>query len=71
MSDSDAEPYLANLRAGETINTTAFIDSFVGTIATTNIIAQTWEGDPEQARLLYAISRIDIVLKNRFRIDLA
>jgi len=56
MSDSDAEPYLAMLWAGEIFNTTAFIYSFVGTVETTNIIAQTREGDPENCVLLGAHS---------------
>lgn len=55
-NNADIQPYLTKLEAGETIQVTAYIDSFAETLPTTNIIAQTREGDPENCILLGAHS---------------
>ncbi|KAI1365606.1 peptidase family M28 [Xylaria arbuscula] len=47
LSGKDAGPVLEKLKAGDSVDSIAFIDSVVNTINTTNIIAQTTEGDPD------------------------
>ncbi|KAI0423539.1 peptidase family M28 [Xylaria sp. FL1042] len=46
LSGEDAEPIVEKLKAGDVVDSIAFIDSVVNTINTTNLIAQTVEGDP-------------------------
>ncbi|RAH68556.1 aminopeptidase [Aspergillus aculeatinus CBS 121060] len=46
ISDSDAAPVLEQLKKGEKVDGIAYVDGIVQTIITTNIIAQTVEGDP-------------------------
>ena len=52
ISDTDAEPYIKILQAGKTIDSSAYIDAIVENIGTTNIIAQTKEGDPDNCVML-------------------
>ncbi|KAJ9231111.1 hypothetical protein DTO169E5_8145 [Paecilomyces variotii] len=52
ISDSDAAPYLKKLKNGEEVDATAYIDAIVESIETTNIIAQTRDGDPENCVML-------------------
>ncbi|KAI0967079.1 peptidase family M28 [Xylaria arbuscula] len=47
LSGKDAQPILEKLKAGDDVDSIAFIDAVVNTINTNNIIAQTVEGDPE------------------------
>ncbi|KAI1430918.1 peptidase family M28 [Xylaria sp. CBS 124048] len=56
LSGKDAEPVIEKLKAGETVDSIAFIDSVVKTINTTNVIAQTVEGDPNNCVMLGAHS---------------
>ncbi|KAI0450117.1 peptidase family M28 [Xylaria acuta] len=56
LSGKDAEPVVEKLKAGQAVDSIAFIDSVVDTISTTNIIAQTVEGDPENCVMLGAHS---------------
>ncbi|KAI2606565.1 Zn-dependent exopeptidase [Hypoxylon sp. NC1633] len=52
LSGKEAGPILEKLKAGEAIDSIAFIDSEVSQINTTNIIAQTIEGDPDHCVML-------------------
>ncbi|KAI0204982.1 peptidase family M28 [Astrocystis sublimbata] len=52
LSGTDAEPVLKKLKAGEAVDSIAFIDSVVSTINTTNIVAQTVGGDPDNCVML-------------------
>ncbi|KAK9321362.1 hypothetical protein V1517DRAFT_326596 [Lipomyces orientalis] len=52
LSSEDAEPYLVDLQRGKVVNASAYIDSIVEKINTTNIIAQTKEGDAENCVML-------------------
>ncbi|KAI0025415.1 Zn-dependent exopeptidase [Xylariomycetidae sp. FL0641] len=52
LSGKDAGPILKELRAGETVDAIAYVDSEIKTINTTNIIAQTTEGDPDNCVML-------------------
>ena len=52
LSSEDAAPYIAALLNGTTLDSIAYIDSIVEDIATTNIIAQTREGDPDNCVML-------------------
>lgn len=56
ISDKDAAPYLKQLRHGENVDGIAYMDAVVNTITTTNIIAQTTEGDSENCVMLGAHS---------------
>ncbi|GAW20196.1 hypothetical protein ANO14919_096930 [Xylariales sp. No.14919] len=56
LSGEDAEPVIEKLKAGDVVDSTAFIDSVVNTINTTNLIAQTVGGDPENCVMLGAHS---------------
>ncbi|PYH47027.1 Zn-dependent exopeptidase [Aspergillus saccharolyticus JOP 1030-1] len=47
ISDSDAAPVLEQLKNGEKVDGIAYVDGIVETIMTTNIIAQTIEGDQD------------------------
>ncbi|RAL09416.1 aminopeptidase [Aspergillus homomorphus CBS 101889] len=47
ISDSDAAPVLEQLKKGEKVDGIAYIDGIVETIITTNIIAQTVDGDQD------------------------
>ncbi|KAK5634768.1 hypothetical protein RRF57_010481 [Xylaria bambusicola] len=47
LSGKEAEPVVEKLKAGDVVDSIAFIDSVVNTINTTNIIIQTVEGDPD------------------------
>lgn len=47
LSDSDAAPFLEQLRRGQKVDAIAYMDATVETITTTNIIAQTKEGDAD------------------------
>ncbi|CAG8954979.1 hypothetical protein HYFRA_00008668 [Hymenoscyphus fraxineus] len=47
LSGEDAEPFIADLKAGKIIPSSAWIDAIVRKTATTNIIAQTKGGDQE------------------------
>ncbi|KAF6807926.1 peptidase family M28 [Colletotrichum sojae] len=48
----DAEPIVKKLQDGETVDAIAYIDAVVNTIHTTNILAQTTGGDPENCVML-------------------
>ncbi|TAQ84812.1 hypothetical protein B7494_g6873 [Chlorociboria aeruginascens] len=52
ISDRDAKPYIDELQGGKIINSSAYIDSIVQNIVTTNIIAQTKDGDSENCVML-------------------
>ena len=52
LSGVAAAPFVARLRDGETLEVSAYIDAEVSTIETTNIIAQTRDGDPENCVML-------------------
>ncbi|KAI2780652.1 Zn-dependent exopeptidase [Daldinia loculata] len=52
LSGEDASPILEKLKKGEVIDSIAYIDSEVKKIETTNIIAQTVEGDPNNCVML-------------------
>ncbi|KAL2167497.1 hypothetical protein VTG60DRAFT_1191 [Thermothelomyces hinnuleus] len=52
LSGSEAAPFVRRLEAGETVEASAYIDSEVKSIETTNIIAQTRDGDPENCVML-------------------
>ena len=52
ISDTDAEPYVKKLQAGSAVDSSAYIDSIVENIGTTNIIAQTNAGDPDNCVML-------------------
>ncbi|ODQ79095.1 hypothetical protein BABINDRAFT_162160 [Babjeviella inositovora NRRL Y-12698] len=45
ISLEDAEPYLAALAKGKHLETTVYVDSYVVQIKTTNIVAETKQGD--------------------------
>ncbi|EAW11772.1 M28 family metallopeptidase [Aspergillus clavatus NRRL 1] len=47
ISDRDAAPFLDRLRHGKSVDAIAYMDATVETIMTTNIIAQTQAGDPD------------------------
>jgi aminopeptidase Y len=47
LSDSDAAPFLERLGHGQKVDAIAYMDATVETITTTNIIAQTKEGDAD------------------------
>jgi len=52
ISDKEAAPYIAMLKNGTSVDSIAYIDAIVESIATTNIIAQTNEGDPDNCVML-------------------
>ena len=52
ISDVDAAPFVEKLGHGIPINASAFIDSDLSVITTTNVIAQTVEGDPDNCVML-------------------
>ena len=52
LSGADAAPYLAKLQDGGCVDATAYIDAEVGTVITTNIIAQTARGDADNCVML-------------------
>ncbi|KAI8963296.1 Zn-dependent exopeptidase [Daldinia sp. FL1419] len=52
LSGEDAAPVLEKLKKGEAVDSIAYIDSEVKQIETTNIIAQTIEGDPDNCVML-------------------
>ncbi|KAI2617607.1 Zn-dependent exopeptidase [Hypomontagnella submonticulosa] len=56
LSGKDAGPVVERLKAGETVDAIAYIDSQVKQIETRNIIAQTVEGDPDNCVMLGAHS---------------
>jgi aminopeptidase Y len=56
ISAEDIQETLTALQAGKVVDGSAFIDSKVGNIQTTNIIAQTTAGDPENCVMLGAHS---------------
>ncbi|KAL3478116.1 hypothetical protein BJX99DRAFT_269503 [Aspergillus californicus] len=52
ISDTDAAPFVKQLKEGKQVDSIAYIDATVDTIYTTNIIAQTRGGDPENCVML-------------------
>ncbi|KAI1467607.1 Zn-dependent exopeptidase [Daldinia caldariorum] len=52
LSGEDAGPILKKLKNGDGVDSIAYIDSEVKKIETTNIIAQTVEGDPDNCVML-------------------
>ncbi|RDW68042.1 peptide hydrolase-4 [Coleophoma cylindrospora] len=52
ISSEEAKPLIEKLEGGATINSSAYIDAIVERIATTNIVAQTKEGDAENCVML-------------------
>lgn len=52
ISDADAKPYIERLKQGETIKSSAYMDSMVLKTPTTNIVAQTKGGDHENCVML-------------------
>ncbi|CZT19290.1 probable leupeptin-inactivating enzyme 1 precursor [Ramularia collo-cygni] len=56
ISREEAESYLKELKKGKHVDAIAYIDAFVSTIVSSNIVAQTAEGDPENCVMLGAHS---------------
>ena len=52
ISNEDAQPYIKKLKQGKVIPSSAYIDAIVSKAPTTNIIAQTKEGDQENCVML-------------------
>jgi aminopeptidase Y len=52
LSGVAAAPFVAKLKAGKTLTASAYMDAEVDTIVTTNIIAQTRGGDPDNCVML-------------------
>ncbi|KAI1440871.1 Zn-dependent exopeptidase [Annulohypoxylon stygium] len=52
LSGKDAAPIVEKLKKGKAVDSIAYIDSEVKQIQTTNIIAQTVEGDPDNCVML-------------------
>ncbi|KKK23164.1 hypothetical protein P175DRAFT_0501298 [Aspergillus ochraceoroseus IBT 24754] len=52
ISDTDAAPFIQQLQEGKKVDSIVYIDAMVETIMTTNIIAQTKEGDPDNCVML-------------------
>ncbi|KAL3450010.1 hypothetical protein BJX65DRAFT_294257 [Aspergillus insuetus] len=52
ISDTDAAPFVKQLKEGKKVDSIAYIDATVDTIHTTNIIAQTKGGDPQNCVML-------------------
>ncbi|KAL4966366.1 uncharacterized protein BDV14DRAFT_171494 [Aspergillus stella-maris] len=52
ISDTDAAPFVQQLKDGKKVDSIAYIDAIVETINTTNIIAQTKGGDPQNCVML-------------------
>ncbi|KAL4877541.1 hypothetical protein BJY04DRAFT_197794 [Aspergillus karnatakaensis] len=52
ISDTDAAPFVKQLKEGKKVDSIAYIDAIVDTIHTTNIIAQTKGGDPQNCVML-------------------
>ena len=52
LGGDDAKPILEKLRQGQSVDATAYVDAVVETIETTNIIAQTVAGDPDNCVML-------------------
>jgi len=52
LGGDDAEPFLKKLKKGDEVSVIAYIDAVVDTIATTNIIAQTVDGDADNCVML-------------------
>ncbi|KAK4151628.1 hypothetical protein C8A00DRAFT_45203 [Chaetomidium leptoderma] len=52
LSGTEAAPFVARLKAGETVEASAYMDAEVKTIQTSNIIAQTRAGDPDNCVML-------------------
>ncbi|KAJ0346491.1 hypothetical protein COL154_007981 [Colletotrichum chrysophilum] len=48
----DAQPIIDKLKKGDKVDAIAYIDAVVNTIQTTNILAQTTEGDPDNCVML-------------------
>lgn len=56
ISDKDAAPYLAKLQEGKDVDGIGYMDAVVNKITTTNIVAQTTDGDSENCVMLGAHS---------------
>lgn len=52
ISDTDAAPVLEKLKSGDKVDAIAYMDAIVESIETTNIIAQTSDGDPNNCVML-------------------
>lgn len=52
LSDVDAAFILEEINAGKTVDSSAYVDGFIELINTTNIIAQTKYGDPDNCVML-------------------
>ncbi|GKT64281.1 aminopeptidase Y [Colletotrichum tofieldiae] len=52
LGGDDAKPILKKLRKGDAVDAIAYIDAVVNTIQTTNILAQTLEGDQDNCVML-------------------
>jgi aminopeptidase Y len=52
ISKEDAKPYIEKLKHGKMIPSSAYMDSIVSNAPTTNIVAQTKGGDPENCIML-------------------
>ncbi|WQF86981.1 Putative PA domain, peptidase M28, PA domain superfamily [Colletotrichum destructivum] len=52
LGGDDAKPILEKLRKGDKVDAIAYIDAVVSTILTTNILAQTLEGDQDNCVML-------------------
>jgi aminopeptidase Y len=52
ISNEDAQPYIKMLEAGQVIPSSAYIDAVIKKTGTTNIIAQTRGGDPDNCVML-------------------
>ncbi|KAI9735729.1 MAG: hypothetical protein M1818_006337 [Claussenomyces sp. TS43310] len=52
LSQEEAKPYIEKLQEGEPLDSIAYMDAIVQEISTTNIVAQTKGGDPENCVML-------------------
>lgn len=60
ISREEATPALDKLGAGKSVDCIAYINAEVSTIHTSNIVAQTVEGDPENCVMLGAHSEYNV-----------
>ncbi|KAH7329504.1 hypothetical protein B0I35DRAFT_448601 [Stachybotrys elegans] len=56
LSGNEAAPFIKKIESGEKVDAIAYMDAMVESIKTTNIVAQTTRGDPENCVMLGAHS---------------
>jgi aminopeptidase Y len=54
LSGNDAAPYVAQLKKGKPVEASAYIDAVLNTIVTSNVVAQTTDGDQDNCVMLGA-----------------